>query len=276
MCNVLLTWATLQQPFLSKTLSSPPPKNLNRWTHSLIFEPQPQIQLTHSSYKVTSFLNFQPFLQGFQNVKHYLDWLWTDIQDLFYYEYLVSPLIQHIPIDPSINNSHITKFKNSHLCVQHPYECQAKLKFKKFKWEIQYIIQVFHAVYRKSLVAIDHLDYHPSQTLTNMSRFKRGVMYNTYGYYQTPTKTLTPSEENFLDIFMDALYKINPSLHKNLSHMKRMGIFTWILGWGVYSNARNIAKIKDNLHTLQEQNQLQDKQIKQLAKFLNLNMHQVN
>ena len=45
---------------------------------------------------------------------------------------------------------------------------------------------------------------------------------------------------------------------------------------GVYSNARNIAKIKENLHTLQKQNQLQDKQIKQLAKFLNLTMHQVD
>ena len=55
-----------------------------------------------------------------------------------------------------------------------------------------------------------------------------------------------------------------------------MGIFTWILGWGVYSNARNIAKIKGNLHTPQKQNQLQDKQIKQLAKFLNLTMHQVD
>ena len=35
-------------------------------------------------------------------------------------------------------------------------------------------------------------------------------------------------------------------------------------------------KIKDNLHTLQKQNQLQDKQIKQLANYLNLTMHQVN
>ena len=75
---------------------------------------------------------------------------------------------------------------------------------------------------------------------------------------------------------MKALYKINPSLHKNLSRMKRVGVFTWILGWGVFSNARNIAKIKDNIHTLQKQNQLQDKQIKQLANFLNLTMHQVD
>ena len=58
--------------------------------------------------------------------------------------------------------------------------------------------------------------------------------------------------------------------------MKRVGVFTWILGWGVYSNAKNIAKIKENLHTLQKQNQLQDKQNKQLANFLNLTMHQVD
>ena len=87
---------------------------------------------------------------------------------------------------------------------------------------------------------------------------------------------LSPSEEDFLNAFMKALNKVNLSLHKNLSCMKRVGIFTWILGWGVFSNARNIAKIKDNLHILQKQNQLQDKQIKQLANYLNLTMHQVD
>ena len=75
---------------------------------------------------------------------------------------------------------------------------------------------------------------------------------------------------------MEALSKIILSLHKNLSHMKRVGIFTWILGWGVYYNAKNIAKIKENIHALQEQNQLQDKQIKHLANYLNLTMHQVD
>ena len=135
------------------------------------------------------------------------------------------------------------------------------MKFEKFKWEIHYIIKVFCATYRKFLTAIDHIDYHPTQIQRNMNRTKRSVTYDTYGRYHSPTKILTPSEENFLNAFMKALYKINPSLHNNLSHMKRVGIFTWILGCGVYSNARNIAKIKDNIHTLQKQNQLQEKQI---------------
>ena len=101
-------------------------------------------------------------------------------------------------------------------------------------------------------------------------------IYDIYGHYHSSVKILTPSEENFLNAFMKALYKINPSLHNNLSLMKRVGVFTWLLGWGVYSNARNIAKIKDNIHTLQKQNQLQDKQIKQLANYLNLTMHLVD
>ena len=75
---------------------------------------------------------------------------------------------------------------------------------------------------------------------------------------------------------MEALYKINPSVHQNLSDMKRVGVFTWILGWGIFSNAQNIDKIKDSLCILQRQNQLQDKQIKQLANYLNLTMHQVD
>ena len=58
--------------------------------------------------------------------------------------------------------------------------------------------------------------------------------------------------------------------------MKRFGIHTWILGWGVFSNAWSIAKLKENLHTIQKQNQFQDKQIKHLTRYPNLTMHQVS
>ena len=49
MCNVLLAWATLHQPYISipkQTLSSPLPQNKNEWIHSVIFEPQLKIPLT--------------------------------------------------------------------------------------------------------------------------------------------------------------------------------------------------------------------------------------
>ena len=125
---------------------------------------------------------------------------------------------------------------------------------------------MFCVIYKKCLTAINHIDYHPLQ-IQNAIQVKRSEEYDLYGHYCTHTQSLTHSEEHFLDEFLKAQNKINPSLHKSLTHMKRVGILTWILGWGVYSNARSISKIKDNLHTLQKQNQLQDKQIKHLLSF---------
>ena len=108
------------------------------------------------------------------------------------------------------------------------------------------------------------------------TRVKRSEEYDEQGYYHSYVRILTTSEEIFLDKFLMGLHKINLSLHQNLSQMKRFGILTWILGWGVYSNAQSISKVKNDLHTLQKHNQLQDKQIKHLAKYLNLTMHQVS
>ena len=277
MCNVLLAWATLHQPYiltLKQTLSLPPPQNKNECIHSVIFELQPKIQLTQSSYKVTSFLDFQPFLRGFQPLNEYLKDLIIAIDNPAYFQRLVLPF-SNVQITPLSNETAIWRFLNSPACKVHPYACQSKMKLEQYWLEIQYILKVFHVIYKKFLTAIHHIHYHPSQQ-QNMTIIKISEIYSLYGHYHAHTQILTPSEENFLDEFLKALYKINPSLHKSLTCMKRVGIFTWILGWGVYSNARSISKIKDNLHTLQKQNQLQDEQIKCLAKFLNLTMHQIS
>ena len=128
-CNVLLAWATLQQPYIPKSLSSPPLQNPNNWVHLVIFEPQPKIQLTCSSYKVTSFLDFQPFLQGFQSVSNYLDNLWTNVNNSSYFRHLFIPF-DCVLIDPTINDSHIEDFLKSPACHHCPYSCQVKMKFE--------------------------------------------------------------------------------------------------------------------------------------------------
>ena len=84
--EILLTWATLQQPYMSKTLLASPPQNKNDWVHSVIFEPQPRMLLTHSTYKITSFLDFQPFLQGFKMVVTYIKNLMIDITNPVYFK----------------------------------------------------------------------------------------------------------------------------------------------------------------------------------------------
>ena len=53
-------------------------------------------------------------------------------------------------------------------------------------------------------------------------------------------------------------------------------LLTWFLGWGVFSNSRNIKKIKENLFILQQQNKIQTFQIHLLAKYLDLTPTHVN
>ena len=55
-----------------------------------------------------------------------------------------------------------------------------------------------------------------------------------------------------------------------MSRVKRFGIMSWIMGWGVYSNWRQIRTMKANIRRLYFQNLLQEKQIQDLAQYLNL------
>ena len=199
-----------------------------------------------------------------------------DIANPAYFRRLVAPF-HNTPFILGSNNSNVIQFPKSPGCIDHPYACHSKIKFDQFNLEIQYIYKVFRAIYKKFLTTIDYIDYHPSQQyVKNKTRIKRSDLYALHGHYHSLTRDLPPSEHKFCDTFLMALYKVNPTLHNNVSRMKRTGIFTWLSGWGIFANARSISKIKDNIHILQKQNQLQDKQIKQLAKYLNLTMHQVD
>ena len=149
-----------------------------------------------------------------------------DINNPEYFQRIISPF-KTFQIMPLSNESTILKFFNSLACQANTYGCKSKLKFEQYKLEIQNIIKVFCAVYKKFLTAIDHIDYHPSQ-IQNTTQVKRSEEYDLFGHYHSYTQILTPSEENFLDKFVMAIYKINPSLHKNLSRIKRVSILTWI------------------------------------------------
>ena len=79
------------------------------------------------------------------------------------------------------------KFLNSPACRVNPYGCKSKIKLEQFRLEIQYVIKVFCAIYKKCLTAIDHIDYHLSQ-IQNTTRIKRSEEYGLYGHYHTHTQ----------------------------------------------------------------------------------------
>ena len=108
------------------------------------------------------------------------------------------------------------------------------------------------------------------------NRSKHSVSFSEAGFYATYDHTLNSTEEIFLDKLLITLENMNSTLVDKFKRMRRYSILTWVLGWGIFSNSRSINKIKKNLRILQDQNLLQDKQIKALAGHLNLTMAHVN
>ena len=96
-------------------------------------------------------------------------------------------------------------------------------------------------------------------------RDKCSIHFSGTGYYHTFDQSLTLTEELFLDKLLIALENMNSTLSHKFKRMKRYGILTWVLRWGVFSNARRISKIKQNLQILQDQNLLQDKKNKGIS-----------
>ena len=124
-------------------------------------------------------------MQGFQSVDRYLNDLLVDINDPTYFQKLITPF-HDVKVTPLTNDSKIIKFLNSPACSFHPYACQAEMKFEQYHLEIQYVYKVFHAIYKKFLAAIDHIDYHLSQQHNrNTTRVKRSDMYTLYRQYHT-------------------------------------------------------------------------------------------
>ena len=124
---------------------------------------------------------------------------------------------------------------------------------------------------------MDHIDYHPTmQNAPVTNRSKHSVFFFETGFYNTFDHRLSPMEDLFLDKLLIALENMNSTLTYKFKRMKRYSILTWVLGWDVFSNSHSINKIKKNLRILQDQNLLQDKQIKALVNHLNLTMAHVN
>ena len=154
---------TEQPVFIPSTseLSEAPPENKQGWLHPVIFEPQNKIQLTRSSYQVTTFLYFTPFMNGFLTVQAYIKNFKKDIKNPDYFN-----KIQHKSTNtgssPLFDEQDYDAFLNSQYCLTLPFVCMTRLKIDRFILEVEYLDDIFDVTYRKFLNAIDHIEYHPS------------------------------------------------------------------------------------------------------------------
>ena len=201
----------------SSILSDTPPQGNDPWVHSVIFEPLPKIKLTQSSYQVTTFLDFQPFLKGFEQVKTYIDQFIKDLNNPDYI-YRIPMRIEVVELALK-NDTEMSNLLQSSGCWVRPNQCMTTLKILKYHEEVQYLSSIFDKIYHKFLAAIDHLDYH-AFTGDNANWTKRSTRYQEEGKYEGYNRTLTPDEIEFAESLLYELKRINPVAHDKLKRFK--------------------------------------------------------
>ena len=262
--------------------------------HSVLFEPMVHIRLSRSTYKVTSFIEFAPYIQSFVNFEKYLDQFVKDIQDPARVSGFVNLLTQHRstilsnsqarefskfiqdhPCGKGRNNpTKVCKYNptrggwNRHACIrQYDMVCRTKSQFKAVADIALYINQSFAQIKEEFLSVIDHLETSDEEPEMRKRREHNDRVRQELKISYSRVST---EELQTLNYVVEKVEESYPAIKDKLKRIKRFGVMSWVLGWGVHSNYKQIETLKENVQTLYEQNLLQEQQIQDLAQYLNL------
>ena len=180
----------------------------SKFVESVIFEPQPRIMLSRSTYKVTSFIDFMPYREAFKKFETFFRKFKNNINDPDH----VGPLI-------NVNATKGESWKG-------PKEGKfGKRQRTRVKRNIDLSVQQ------------DNIGKDDMVMLTQIRHMK---------------------ETDMLD------------KNHTISRKKRFIVAASILGWKIHENKKEIEKLKGAVNTLYHQNKLQQDQILETARFLNI------
>ena len=259
--------------------------------YPVIFEPLQNVQTSRSTYKVTSFIDFTPYLEYFQQFERYLEAFKSSINnfenDPVLQEFreqtiratynIKGEVCRHYPACYSqsllyklrtIEIQAIAYRRERECCMaQHMQACLVLRQFEYILNVTEYVNENYLRVKAKFLRAIDYVEDinvdEPTPTGSS-SRPKRdsGIPFDT---------RMTLEETEYLIKLLTDLAAWDPT--QNITHREKRFIPLFAsLGAAIGSivNAGQIKKIKRNIAILQEATLLQDQQIMELARYADL------
>ena len=148
-----------QQPFGHEERSEEHKIKVGNRIEPVIFEPQRKIKLSRSTYKVTSYVDFKPYKQSFNQFGQYMGKFLVDLCDPHYVSTLYN--VERHEGDPLIRRGAGAKtFFTEASCRQTTYKCRLQNQFIQLKREATN--QIYLETYKKFLRAIDHMEFHPT------------------------------------------------------------------------------------------------------------------
>ena len=250
--------------------------------YPVIFEPLQNVQTSRSTYKVTSFINFTPYLEYFQQFERYLEAFKASIKafknDPILQEFREQTMAatnertgeacRHYPV--CYTQSILYKLRieqlevlaqwqeREHCMARHMQACLVLRHFEYILNVTEYVNENYLRVKEKLLRAIDYVEnINVDKPTTNdpTSRYKRDS--------ENPFDTrMTPEEAKYLNQLLTKLAAWDPT-HNFTQRKKRFIPLFASIGAAIGSivNAGQIKKIKKNIAILQEATILQDQQI---------------
>ena len=259
--------------------------------YSIIFEPLQNIQMSRSTYRVTSFIDFDPYLQYFANFELYLERFLKNLES-----FMEDPVFREFRWGSSMARSgeegidcserpkcevkmllfevrnqnarmEAYRLQRERCIARHFQVCLALKQFDHLLNVTLQLYQNFERVKNRFLRAVDHVEQthdHAELGEVGRDRKKRAA-------FPRERMQIAQTELNFIRKTLIRLGNWEPKTARNATTLSREKRFLDILaGIGSIVNAVQIKKIKKNIKILQAQNILQDQKIDELARFMNL------
>ena len=264
--------------------------------YPVIFEPLQNVQMSRSTYKVTSFIDFEPYFQYFTNFEEYLNKFLQGIvnfmEDPVFREFRWgSPTaregdagidcsqqpkceVQLLLFEVRNQNARMEAYQQQReRCIARHFKvCLALKQFDHLFNVSSQLYQSFERVKARFLRAVDYVEEthtHAKLGQAQGDRVKRSVGVGR-------NLRLTKTEIASIRATLDRLARWEPTSASKATTPGREKRFLDILtGIGSIVNAVQIKKIKKNIKILQAQNILQDQKIDELARFMNLTASRV-
>ena len=259
--------------------------------YPVIFEPLQNIKTSRSTYKVTSFIDFTPYLDYFRQFEEYLEAFKASIK-AFENNPVLQEFREEIRVIPPGKTEEVCKDypicaawtiyyklqmeqmrvyaeqRERQRCVAH--HMQACLALKQFEYILnvtEYVNENYLRVKEKFLRAIDYVEdinVGEPPTTDSTPRHKRDSG-NPFG------NRVTSDETQYLTQLLTELAAWDP-MHNHTHRDKRFISLFASIGAAIGSivNAGQIKKIKENIAILQDATILQDQQIRELARYADL------
>ena len=183
----------------------------------VIFEPFSQIQLSRSTYKLTSYVNFAPYVQSFKKFETYLVNFTNDLNSLD----ILKCFKEAYTTQCVWKRSKVQTFPNHYNCSE-SYQCSLSKQNRRIQSEIEHFGCIYYAVCGCFFNAIYHMEYHPSQHVTPNLQSSKFIKYQKtrrracLSCKVRQYSELSTDEMKYLSKLKIALQKDSWKLHHNI------------------------------------------------------------